>query len=169
MKYNEICEKFGRKYSTILMWYKACEIVCVRRGTRVGKLLDLRQVRTLASEGFCAAHIAEKMGFTAVAILKVARGNAIELPAGDSDAASRKRPDRVEFEEAYQKYKLSELASLYGVTMGTVFKWALYFDLCDAGPARRPRLVHKAVCTRPIAGSCSPRAIERALAKLGAR
>ena len=165
----EICKKFARGHGVVKKWMADYEIVRPHNGCKKSNLIDLREIKDLAGAGACAAHIAKKTGHSAFKVVRIAREHKIELLAGDPNAASRKRPDRTEFSKAYKRYSLAELARGYGVAMGTVSKWSLHYGLRPAAPSRRPRLMHKDVCTRPIAGSCSPRAIERALAKVGVR
>lgn len=165
----EICKKFARGHGTVKRWMLDYEIVRPRNGCKKSTLIDLREIKDLAGAGMCAAHIAKETGHSAFKVVRIAQENNIELTAGDPNAASRKRPDLAEFSKAYKRYSLAELASAYGVATGTVSKWALHYSLRPAAPSRRPRLLHKDVCTRPIAGSCSAGAIGRALAKMGAR
>lgn len=165
----EICKKFKRSHGVVKKWMEYYEIVRPHNGCKKSNLIDLREIKDLASDGMCAAHIAEKTGHSAFKIVRIVKESNIELQAGDPNAASRKRPERSEFTKAYANFTLGELSSIYGVAKGTVSKWALHYGLRPAAPKRRPRLMHKDVCTRPIAGSCSQRAIERALAKLERR
>ena len=169
MRNDEVCRHFGRDFGTVKKWMEHHDIKRVHNGPHTGLLIDLRVFKALAGEGLCAAHIAERMGLTPPTILKVARAEGIELARGDAQAGRRERPEKAEFAKYYRQYTLAELSSIYGVTMGTVSKWALHYGLREEAPKRRARLMSKDDCTRKIAGDTSPAAIARALAKLERR
>ena len=170
MTSGEMCKKYRRSFVTIQKWLVDAGIRRVPCGPRAGALIDLHQMRALVADGFCGKDIAAKMGFTPSGILYIARREGIELPKGDPQAHSRERPSRAEFAKAYAKYKAADLAGLYGVREGTISKWALHYGLRKEAPPRpNRRILSPRAATRPIAGSCTPRAIRRALAKVGAR
>ena len=161
---EEVAKTYGVTETTVFAWFRSNDFALIGAGRNKGRRIDLQEVRELASKGWHCAQIAEAIGGTPKQIWRLAKKNVIELSHQDRNEASRKRPPKAEFSQAYKDHTLRDVAEIYGVTEGAASKWALHYGLRAMGPSRIKRSGN-----RPIAGSCSPRAINRALAQLERR